>query len=1020
MAPIKRRGPRGGLVSTRLPIPNLNSVATHSDNKRLPNEADAIDNCLVSLERGLEKRPGFEVVPQYTIPSITNWTWGTDCNYDLFNLPVSHDLFYYWYSINEDNTFLVVIDFDATGSTDKLFYVFQIKKDGTWKEQTPTYQWDPTDTTIASGNATITSYVGTGKPFATYAAALAAGVVNKDSRAYITYRTGTKTAKESLRVVALGSNLTVLNVNVSAGFSSDTTGKLFGLDGVVTAADDVEGCKLTYYSAAKVMKVYDKGDDGVAGTTDDLLLGWKPGLVLGTVGTTNTAGTAITSIIINTSVILPSSYYTNSVLTIGGVNYAVSAATNTNTTTPTLTIASLNQALVSGTTTYSLTLGAAAYIPASDYYYYNSQYAYLGQRVTDISAVRLPPDNDDWYANNGNPTTSDSKAQAMLKSLYDVDTQYPTVINGRGKIFYTMNPYLNTTSGYYRVISWPTTGPTYYYDSSNVIYTSSGAGHTASVTGAGRPYLQKIRTPDEHSYIDPRRMPQNISVTLSAGSVVSWSVSKIKWIPRTSGDKNTNPGPSVFKTQDGKSLRQVQIKAMAVFKDRLWFAADDVVFSSRTGEYENLFINDPANIITSDPIDVRASSNQYAEISSMVPFEEHLFIDTKAKTQFQLMSSSTMELSPTNVALAPVTFYSTAPITFPQLIGSRLYFFGAQRMYLYVGRNAMGYSSAVEVSSSAAGYLPTNYRSICTAPAQDSIAMVSEENPNEIYLYTGRFSGDRVIQNSFYRYVTDSSYDIKSIQSFNNYLYAITKVVAPVEAGGNTFIALLRSKLIFEDNNIPRMDMMIKYKLKTGTGGNVSYSAAADLTTLTVPMLGYIKDTTRFVLASPWTKSSEDISMTVVTDVDAGGASFLPNLTFNIKGNYAEDGNYLYIGTLFESRIQLSTLFVRDENNNIIDGVLNIRTGVFRHFNTGNYDIEVSHRGRTPLVSSFACQKVDFTSGEDTLSLEVTEDQGEFVAKIFGYSDSTKIAIVSDYTTPMNITNMEFKGKFKQKYSTFN
>ena len=100
--------------------------------------------------------------------------------------------------------------------------------------------------------------------------------------------------------------------------------------------------------------------------------------------------------------------------------------------------------------------------------------------------------------------------------------------------------------------------------------------------------------------------------------------------------------------------------------------------------------------------------------------------------------------------------------------------------------------------------------------------------------------------------------------------------------------------------------------------------------------------------------------------------------------------------------------------------MLNIRTGVFRHFNTGNYDIEVSHRGRTPLVSSFACQKVDFTSGEDTLSLEVTEDQGEFVAKIFGYSDSTKIAIVSDYTTPMNITNMEFKGKFKQKYSTFN
>jgi hypothetical protein len=756
------------------------------------------------------------------------------------------------------------------------------------------------------------------------------------------------------------------------------------------------------------MKVYDKGDDGQAGTSDDLLLGWKPGVITNTVATANTSPTSITSIKLNTSVVLPDSYYTKTgtTLVINSNPYTITAVTaHTANTDVTVTISpALTSTLSAGTTQYALTLADAAFIPVSDYYYYLSSLSYLGQRVTDISGIRLPPENDDWYSNNG--TATDTKAAAMLASLYDADTKYSGTINGKGKIYYAMNPYLNTTAGYYRVISFP----------ENSTSTASGS----SVNGAGRPYLQKIRTPDEHSYIDPRRMQQSLSVTIQAGSVVSWSMAKIKWTPRTSGDKSSNPGPSIFKTQDGKSLRQVQIKAMAVFKDRLWFAADDVVFSSRTGEYENLFINDPANIVTLDPIDIRASSNQYAEVSSMVPFEEHLFIDTKAKSQFMLMSSSTMELSPTNVALAPVTFYSTAPITYPQLIGSRLYFFSPQRMYLYVGKNAMAHSSSVEVSSSAAGYLPINYRSICTAPAQDSIAMVSEENPNQIYLYTGRFSGDRVIQNSFYRYVADDTYNIQSIQSFNNYLYAVAKVVASEEAGGNTFIALLRSKLIYEENNVPRMDMMIKYKLMTGSSGNVSYSAAADLTTITVPQLGYIKDTARFVLASPWNKNGEDISMTVVTDVDANGSSFLPNLSFNIKGNYAVDGNYLYIGTIFESRIQLSTLFVRDENNNIIDGVLNIRTGVFRHFNTGNYDIEVSHRGRTPLVSTFAAQKIDFTSGEDTLALEIKEDQGEFVAKIFGYSDSTKIAIVSDYTTPMNITNMEFKGKFKQKYSTFN
>jgi len=80
--------------------------------------------------------------------------------------------------------------------------------------------------------------------------------------------------------------------------------------------------------------------------------------------------------------------------------------------------------------------------------------------------------------------------------------------------------------------------------------------------------------------------------------------------------------------------------------------------------------------------------------------------------------------------------------------------------------------------------------------------------------------------------------------------------------------------------------------------------------------------------------------------------------------------------------------------------------------------VQVTHRGRTPLVSKFSAAMVDFTSGEDTMPLETIDNQGEFVAKVFGYSDSTTISLVSSYTTPCNITNMEFKGKFKQKYTS--
>jgi hypothetical protein len=1036
MAPIKRRGPRGGLVSTRIPLNGINSVATNAANKRQPNEADQIDNALVSLERGVEKRPGFEIVPQYTIPGLSTWNWSSnDTRLDLFALPTSEDLFHYWYSINEDNTFLVVINFDATGATQKLFYIYQlitnaVTDEVTWKDLTPVAQWDPADIpatyTVGNANSQAVQDTVTSGAYATYAAARSAGCVNKDSRAYITYKTATKTAKDSLRAVSVGSNIMILNTNVCAGFSSDYTnnatydGKLFNLDGtypsVGSLVDDVEGRRITYYSAVKAMKVYDVGDDGLPGTTDDLLLGWKPGVITGLIhSNANIAATGTTSVIVTSSTNIPVSYLAagqGSTITVSGRTFTISGATSTLTSGLyhyTLTVVGSSPALsITAGTAYSITIGGAAYIPVSDYFYFDSTKAYLGQRVDDISSIRLPPENDDWYSNNGNPTTSDTKAKQMLTSLYDVDTRYNGIINGFGKIYYVMNPYLNTTAGYYRVISFTEGNTT----------TVTGS----SVTGYGRPYLQKVRTPDEHSYLDPRRMPQRLNVTISSNAVTAWSISKVKWTPRTTGDKRSNPGPTVFKTSDGSALRHPQIKAMAVFNNRLWFAADDVVFSTQVGAYENLFINDPSNIISTDPIDIRASSNQYAEISCMVPFDEYLFIDTKAKTQFQLTSASTSVLSPTNVAIAPVTFYSTATITQPMLIGTRLYFFGPNRLYLYAGKNSMGYSSAVEMSSSAAGYLPTNYRSICTAPAQDTIAMVSEENPHEIYFNTSRFSADRIIQNSFYRYVIDDKHDIQSIQSYKNYLYSVVKADYTTTTGGIYYI-LMRTKLLYEDVKVPRMDSMFKVKLITGS--NVTYNSTTDETSFTLPPLGYTVNDTRFVLAYPWnTESDGDLSLTVLQDVDAGGVGLLPNLSFTVKGNYTppevDDENYLYVGVPFETRIQLSTMFVRDDNNNIIDGVLNIRSGVFRHFNTGDYDIEVTHRGRTALVSKFTAPKMDFTTNEDALPLEVAENQGEFVAKVFGYSDSTKIAIVSNYTTPMNITNMEFKGKFKQKYSSFN
>jgi hypothetical protein len=1004
---IRRRGPRAGLVSTKIPVFALNSVGRQSPNRRQPNEAQNIDNALVSLERNFEKRPGFEVVPQKTVTTASSWDISLDSMrldlYALADVDPSHDLWFYWYSINEDNTFLVVIDFDATADGDKLFYIFRVYPTGTWEDLTPATQTN------------------------------ASGTVSSITRAYITHNPNNKTAKESLKAVSLGSSVVILNKNVRAGFSSDVGGKLFDLNGDVTANDDIEGRKLTYYTASKVMRVYDTGDDLKPATADDILLGWKPGVITGLARSGSS-----TKIQLATSAADVDDTYNNMYITLTGGTGASSTAvliTDYVGSTREATVASWPGSHPDTTTTYSIAIPSADYISVDDYFYYQSDKQYLGQKVDDLSDVRLPPESDDWYANNEKLTaTTDNKARQMLRLLYDPDTDLNGKIDGRGKVFFMVNPYLNSTSGFYRVISWNPTDQKFYYDpadSTKGIYktsgTTGGVVHTTEITTTGRPYLQKVRTPDEHSYIDPRRMPQKLVVTINSSNVTTWKMEPIKWTARSSGDKRSNPGPSIFKTVDRKSLRQVPITGIAVFKDRLWFAADDVIFSSQMGEYENLFYDDPSNIVTTDPIDIRVSSNNYCEITSMTPFEDYMFINTKANTQFQLSGASDAEISPSNVAVAPVTYYSTAPILDPQFIGSRLYFFDSQRLFLFTGKGSMGYASAVEVSSQAAGYLPRKYRAAATAPAQDTLLFVDDDNSNHIYGYINRFSGDRVIQNSFYRYILADQESIETLQCYDNYMYVVSKRETPADSGTYVYY-LYRNLMLNEDVYVPRLDRMFKMKIinstAQATNWNADYDPYTASTTYRLPGHTDITDTSSYfvVLFKGWETPEEDLSnvaiqpLSVTNKLDASNNPYTEIVV--LGADYAVQDYYVYIGIKYKMRVELSTLFVRDDNNNIIDGVLNIRSAVFRHYYTGPYDIEVTHRGRTAFTTSYIPTRPEYTIHEDTLPLEIFQVQGEFVTKIMGYSDSTTISISSEYPTPVNITNMEFKGKFKQKYTT--
>ena len=603
-------------------------------------------------------------------------------------------------------------------------------------------------------------------------------------------------------------------------------------------------------------------------------------------------------------------------------------------------------------------------IPVDTAQYPDSSKRYLGQSLFDLSEVKLPPLAGDSTASNG--------AEAMLASLYTTGDS-----SGAGKIFYMQNAYASSLPGYYRVIS-----------------------------ETDRPYLDRVRSPEAYSILDRDRMPHVLEFDTA---LATWSLGSIDWSPRVAGNDKTNPGPQIF--ADGN---QTTIAAMSFFRDRLWLAAEDSVLSSRAGDIEDFFLNDPSVIGDEDPIDVRLSTSKYTPVSYMTAFENYLFINTPSDVQFILQGSENL-ITPLTAEVSPVSFYSTASMIEPVLMGSQIYFYAPERMYLYLPESqGQSMTSTIEVSQHCPDYLPSVFGDYAVVNAHDTIMVVDDETPTDVYCYTNRFSGNQVAQSSFFRYQLTAS--VRSIHSEDDLVFLVT------ETDGS--IRMETMKFYETNTQVPVIDSRVSTRWEDKT---VTYNEGANTTTVVIPNLTDVNlDTAVFnvleedgvhdlagesIAIDQLTTDGSDLTLTIQGDLQSRvTAASIPTLT------YQPDDLYMTVGRAFTMNVELSPMYSRDQANNVVDGVLSLRTLHTRHFNTGNYRIEVAPTGdvfKTSASFNAATMDGSFFNGAPV------SVRGETWAKVFGYSDEARIRLISDYPTPVNITNIELKGRFRQTFSSF-
>jgi hypothetical protein len=933
-------------IPTRIPINTLSGgVGRQAQSKRMPNEAQNLDNVFCTLERSVERRPGTEIVLS---ESGVN-TLSDTIEYNSYR----------WFVVSENERFYIIIDRSVDANVDNALRIFRLNKEGVL------HKVNDEDITV-------------------------------DSKA-LEYLKYTETDAD-LKYVAIGTSLLILNTDVKAGYTSDgVSRKLHNFDGAIGTEEDPTGYEVIYETASTVdpageavvwtkYGTYIQGDtviDGLDPNPEETTASrgiWRvnhshsstigpinepphykyrndvnKGLIedITEVVAGDVSGVAVGwTFFVQKGGVVPNSVMGEVVLE--GDNPAT-ADNHLNEIQDGVWIRCVD---ASSGTSMRWTInkwervddgqGNALYtsfVPVKDYVYPDSTKAHLGQSVTDLTKLKLPPEADDIVDRNN--------AEPMLAELYETIGN----VNGKGKIYYFSTTYGTATPGYYRV---------------------------KSVNK--QPYLHKIRTPDKLSVIDGNRMPMQLDYDPDTGQ---WILRVVKWDPREGGTEESNPGPSPFRDEDGNA-KQARISSMAFYRDRLFLSSGDSLFSSRLGNFDNFFIDDPANITSSDPIDLSVSSNKYSPIESMVPFNDYLFINSKGDTQFELIGSEN-QITPFTAEIAPTTFYSTVPGIEPQLLGNQIYFFDSTRLYIYFGQAQTNINQAIDVSLHCPGYLPENIGAVTSSPAYNSLFFVDKDDPSTVFTYVNRFSGDQVVQNSFFRHLFSGGVRIEDLEVFDSYLY-----MTVIMNGEYLYLIRLPLDTVTQDLSVPFIDN--RYKLFNGV---------------------YDRDSNRTEYLIPFRFDGVDVAVdsegvmhdaySITVDDDDGIQT-----TVYVAGDTAELPG-LQAGSKYSSVVELSEQFVRDDKNNVRNGVLNLRSISVRHSNTGQYDVSISRRGRDAELYNFVPLYVGVK--DETFPYDNIEEDGEFLARVFGLSNETIVKIESDYPVPFNITNIEFRGKFNSRDS---
>lgn len=345
--------------------------------------------------------------------------------------------------------------------------------------------------------------------------------------------------------------------------------------------------------------------------------------------------------------------------------------------------------------------------------------------------------------------------------------------------FRIIAPYRGTNTGVTQILS-PVTGSTYDLSNSSAKPFHFSSGQANAGTGTPSSLTMKVNDRWETAVapsaggaiFDTKTMP----VVLKRQTTVPlvFSLELAPWESRLSGNNDSNPAPKFI--ENGSPIED-----LLFWGNRFGLVAGEYVLFGQADDLLNLWKEDAANAVASDPIEVTPGTNEVANIAFVATWKDRLVAMSKGKRQYESNVPDVLEQG--KLRFTSQTRRNSLPIR-PRPMDHALYFMaeaqgdnsGAKHAALceYVYDDRIVASRAPDVSAHAFQLLPSAIANIWAVPDLGSVIVVPVDG-NSLYRYTTHWEGPQKQHSAWDTYTLDPSNRLAGACVLDNELWLLTE-----------------------------------------------------------------------------------------------------------------------------------------------------------------------------------------------------------------------------------------------------